>query len=104
MLALALVVVLNGRVLDRTTGQPLVGVEVSTGGRHARTDAKGRYALRNLRPGRYTLTLQSHDVPAQTFRVTVRAPATRFDMRACSTTLDYGCGRPLAPTGGGETG
>lgn len=86
--------VLYGRVTDLTTGQALVHVSVSAGGtHHALTDSEGHYRISGLKPGRYTLTLQSNDVPPQQQTVTVRKDAakTQADLTACSTTLDYAC-------------
>ena len=69
--------VLVGKIVDRTTGQPLTGVDVSVqGARENRLRAHRRlralYA-RGLAPGKYTLGVSSDDVPPQTFDVTVRA-------------------------------
>jgi hypothetical protein len=90
------VTVLSGQILDRTTGQPLAGVDVSVQGSAkiapARTNDAGRYALRGLARGRYTLGISSDDVPPQTFAVVVGAgPTQHFNITACSTTLDYSC-------------
>ena len=97
-----LTVVLAGRVLDRTTGQPLAHVVVASDATHrATTDAAGRFALRGLRGSRVTVTLESDDVPAQRVTVPLRARGTtRHDLHACSTTLDYNCGAQT-PTGTG---
>jgi hypothetical protein len=99
LLLLALTV-LTGQIVDRTTGQPLVGVDVSAQGSAkvtpARTNDSGRYALRGLTHGRYTLTVTSDDVPPQTFQVVVGAgPTQHFNITACSTTLDYSCAAAL---------
>jgi hypothetical protein len=90
------VTLLSGQIVDRTTGQPLAGVDVSVAGSAkiapARTGDAGRYTLRGLRPGRYTLNVSSDDVPPQTFAVVVGSrPTQRFNIIACSTTLDYSC-------------
>jgi Carboxypeptidase regulatory-like domain len=90
-IALALAV-LFGQIHDATTGQPLIGVEVRGGSRTATTDAHGRYRLNNVPAGRMTLSIFSDDVPLQHRSVTVKEPQTEFDFKACSTTLDYGCG------------
>ncbi len=95
-LVLLVLAVLTGKVVDRTTGQPLTGVDVRVQGAAkvapARTDDAGRYTLRGLAPGRYTLSVSSDDVPPQTFAVSVRAVKTQpFNITACSTTLDYSC-------------
>jgi hypothetical protein len=89
-------VVLLGAILDRTTGQPLTGVDVrATAGKtsaHAVTDANGRFTLRGLPAGAAAVTVQSDDVPPQRFTVTVKSAATQHvELRACSTTLDYSC-------------
>ncbi len=101
LFALVAVAFLSGHVLDRTTGQPLPGVRVTTAGATASTDKDGRYVLRGLAPGSYTLTLQSDDVPAYRVHITVKAGRNERDVRACSTTLDYGCGEAPAPGGAG---
>ncbi len=95
MLAVAL---LSGRVSDRTTGQPLPGVRVSAAGATALTDGAGRYRLRLPHAGSVTLTLQSADVPVERMPLRLKAGANVRDVRACSTTLDYGCG--AVPAGG----
>ena len=91
-----LLVVLSGVVRDQTTGQALVGVSVQIDGKHAVTDNAGHYLVKGVHPGVHTLAIGSKDVPSQRFRVTVKPPATRFDMRACSTTLDYNCSGPAS--------
>ena len=91
----AAAVVLSGHVTDKTTGQPLAGVHVAAAGPQraaATTNGDGAYRLPALRPGRYTLTLSSDDVPPQSFTVTVHGTKQTFDVVACSTTLDYACG------------
>jgi hypothetical protein len=95
------VVVLSGRVLDRTTGQPLAHVRVGSGRVSATTDAAGRFTLRGLHPGRVDLRLESDDVPVQHASVTLGAGTTHRDLRACSTTLDYNCSSPDEPTAPG---
>jgi hypothetical protein len=98
--ALALVI-LAGRVLDRTTGQPLAHVRVSSGHVGVTTDSAGRFVLRGLHPGRAELLLESDDVPAQHATVTLGTGTTHHDLRACSTTLDYNCSSPDAPAAPG---
>lgn len=98
--ALALVV-LAGRVLDRTTGQPLAHVRVTSGQASAVTDSAGRFVLRGLHPGHADLLLESDDVPAQHANVTLGTGTTHRDLRACSTTLDYSCAGPDAPAAPG---
>jgi protocatechuate 3,4-dioxygenase beta subunit len=99
-LVLLALTVLVGKIVDRTTGQPLTGVVVSAQGAAkitpARTDDSGRYTLHGLAPGKYTLSVSSDDVPPQTFDVKVHAGKTQqFNMTACSTTLDYSCAAAL---------
>jgi protocatechuate 3,4-dioxygenase beta subunit len=101
-IALALVL-LSGRVLDRTTGQPLAHVRVSSGHVSATTDSRGRFTLRGLQSGRVDLLLESDDVPAQHASVTLGAGTTYRDLHACSTTLDYNCSGPDAPAPGGAS-
>ncbi|MGA3037010.1 MAG: carboxypeptidase regulatory-like domain-containing protein [Vulcanimicrobiaceae bacterium] len=89
-----LLVVLSGVVRDQTTGQPLAGVNITVDGKHTVTDSAGHYVVKGVHPGVHTLTIGSKDVPSQRFHVNVKPPSTRFDMRACSTTLDYSCSGP----------
>lgn len=88
----------TGRVLDEGNGHVLEGVHVRTQGpttTEATTDRGGRFALPNLKPGPYTVTAESEDVPMQEFHVTV-APArsTYLEMKVCSTRYDAHCGPP----------
>jgi hypothetical protein len=84
------------RLVDATTGQPMPSIHVILKGPTASatvTDGRGRFAFRNLRPGPYTLTLQSTDVPRQKRSLVLRAGQTFVrEIRICSTTLDYSCG------------
>jgi hypothetical protein len=94
------VTVLAGKVVDRTTGQPLTSVDISARGAAkvapAKTGDDGRYTLHGLAPGHYTITVSSDDVPPQTFEVAVRAvKKQQFNIVACSTTLDYSCAAAL---------
>jgi protocatechuate 3,4-dioxygenase beta subunit len=86
---------LAGHVTDKTTGQPLAGVSVDLEGpqrAHATTDTSGAYTVRGVKPGRYTVTLSSEDVPPQHFALTIGSTGTtKGDFVACSTTLDYSC-------------
>jgi hypothetical protein len=96
---LALVITaFTGRVLDEGNGRVLEGVHVRAEGpttSEATTDRGGRFAMPNLKPGPYTVTAESDEVPAQAFHVTV-APArtTSFELRVCSTRYDAPCGPP----------
>jgi hypothetical protein len=84
--------VLVGHVTDATTGQPLANVTIAIGSEHATTDAHGAYRLTGLKPGRYTLSASSKDVPPQRRSVVVKPGAqTTLDLVLCSTTLDYSC-------------
>jgi hypothetical protein len=92
-------VVLMGHIVDRSTGQPLVGVDVSASGAAkispGKTNDAGQYTLRGMSPGHYTLTVSSDDVPPQTFELDVHgAKVQHFNITACSTTLDYSCAAP----------
>lgn len=94
-LALALVT-FWGTLLDQTTNQPLTGVRVNAGGpssARASTDSRGKFTLSNLKPGHYTITVQSKDVPQQSFDYKITKSTTQT-IKACSTTLDYHCGSP----------
>ena len=89
----------TGRVLDEGNGRALEGVRVRAEGpvtTEATTDHGGRFALSNLKPGPYTVTTESNDVPMQAFHVTL-APArtTYLEMKVCSTQYDAHCGPPL---------
>lgn len=98
--ALALVT-FSGTLLDQTTGQPLTNVHVHAAGPsagNATTDAHGRFTLKSLQPGSYTVTVESNDVPQQTFKVTLAGNRiTVLTIKACSTTLDYHCAGPAGP-------
>lgn len=103
-LAALAIALLAGRITDKTTGQPLAGVRVRATGAYATrtavTDRHGRYAIPGLHPGRYRIRISSNDVPPQTFHVTVGRAPRKYDITACSTTLDYECD-PGSPFGGG---
>ncbi len=84
--------VLAGHVTDATTGQPLANVTIVIGSRHASTDKHGAYRLTGLKPGHYTLSASSEDVPPQQRSAVVKDSAqTTLDLVLCSTTLDYSC-------------
>lgn len=95
--ALALTVLL-GQITDKTTGQPLRGVQIQVDqGRralHARSDADGRFAIKGLSAGTHTLRYASDDVPPRTISVKVHGAKDRLSITACSTTLDYSCAGP----------
>ncbi|HYZ14801.1 MAG TPA: carboxypeptidase regulatory-like domain-containing protein [Candidatus Acidoferrum sp.] len=97
-LSTLLLAVLVGHVTDKTTGQPLPGVEVMLTGPHSAhtyTKADGGYMLAQVKPGRYLVTLSSGDVPTQLFHVTVGSGKQQtLDLVACSISLDYSCGTP----------
>jgi len=89
-----------GTLLDQTTNQPLTSVRVNATGpstARASTDSRGKFTLSNLKPGEYTITVQSRDVPQQHFNMRLTRGTTKT-IKACSTTLDYHCG---SPGGGG---
>jgi hypothetical protein len=93
--ALALVT-FSGTLLDQTTNQPLTAVHVNATGpstAHASTDSRGRFTLTNLKPGNYTITVESKDVPQQSFDYKITRSTTQT-IKACSTTLDYHCNGP----------
>jgi hypothetical protein len=59
---------IGGVVLDAGTGAPIEGVSVTTGGGSkqisAKTDAQGRYALKELPPGQYRVAVSGRGAPA----------------------------------------
>ncbi len=96
---LALVITaFTGRVLDEGNGRVLEGVHVRAEGpmtTEATTDRDGRFALPKLKPGPYTVTAESDDVPIQEFHVNLPAArATYYEMKVCSTRYDAHCGPP----------
>lgn len=96
ILLTAALAVLIGTITDKTTGQPLEHVTVTTTtGSHTlrtRTDSAGHFVLRPIGDGAYTLHFSSRDIPPQTAQVHVRGASTRVMLQACSMTLDYSCG------------
>jgi hypothetical protein len=94
--AALLFTVLVGRVVDRTTGQPLFAVHVQVAGGAAAkssavTDRNGRFTITALKPGAHTLRYWSPDVPPQSIDLTVHGARQSITITACSTTLDYSC-------------
>lgn len=93
------------QLTDRTTGQIMPGVNVSLDGpsrAHGKTNARGVVTIKNLKPGSYTVTVESKDVPTQTLHVTLhRGTTTDIPIKVCSMTLDYSCGMPGGGGGGG---
>jgi hypothetical protein len=85
--------VLVGHVIDATTRQPLANVTIAIGSEQTTTDAHGAYRLTGLKPGNYTLSASSKDVPLQRHSVVIgqHSAATTLDLVLCSTTLDYSC-------------
>jgi hypothetical protein len=86
-------IVLVGHVIDATTRQPLPNVTIAVGSAQTTTDAHGAYRLAGLKPGRYTLSASSKDVPLQRRSLVLKpdSPQTTLDLVLCSTTLDYSC-------------
>jgi hypothetical protein len=86
-------VVLVGHVIDATTRQPLANVTIAVGSEQTTTDAHGAYRITGLKPGRYTLSASSKDVPLQRHSVVLKPDSaqTTLDLVLCSTTLDYSC-------------
>jgi hypothetical protein len=94
---------LLGQITDKTTGQPLHGVQVVlTGATRAkvRSDAQGRFRIPNVHPGAYLLTLSSDDVLPTHRAVRVHGKQMTLQIPVCSTTLDYSCGGPGGGGGG----
>jgi hypothetical protein len=92
-----------GTLLDQTTGQPLTGVRVEATGpstARATTDSRGKFALSIRSAGHYGITVQSRDVPLQTFHFKITRSTTET-IKACSTTLDYHCAVPGVGPGPG---
>jgi hypothetical protein len=95
--------VFAGRLVDATTGQPLPGVRMVLAGPSTATvtsDRLGRFSIKGLKAGNYTVTMQGKDVPQQRASVQLRVNTTTvLDLKICSATLDYHCGDV-----GGEAG
>ena len=88
----------SGRVIDEGNSRALDGVRVHADGpttAEATTDRAGRFTMTNLKPGPYTITTESDDVPLQEFHVTlVNNRASALDMKVCSLRFDAHCGPP----------
>ncbi|MGC8484651.1 MAG: carboxypeptidase-like regulatory domain-containing protein [Candidatus Baltobacteraceae bacterium] len=96
-LAVLALAVLVGRITDRTTGQPLAGLEITaTGPSRARTqtDSEGRYTFRSLHPGHYSLEIRGKGVPLVQKYVYVSASKTTENITVCNVALDYSCENP----------
>ena len=93
-LATLILAALVGHITDQTTGQPLAGLRVSTLGptrTTVRTNADGRYVLRNLRLGRYTIVVRGKGVPTVRATMALTARTQRRDFVVCNVALDYSC-------------
>ena len=66
---------ISGRVVRTGTGEPLPDAEVSIHetSAAARTDGEGRFVIRGLAPGKYTLGVRLHGYVDETMTVTVEA-------------------------------
>ena len=88
----------SGRVIDEGNLRALDGVRVQIDGpssAEATTDKTGHVTLTNLKPGPYTITTDSQQVPVQQFHITlVNNRTTVMEMRVCSTRYDAHCGPP----------
>lgn len=86
---------LLGQITDKTTGQPLHGVQVTVQSRgltrNAVTDAHGRFRVPGVRPGSVTVHYSSADIPPQSTTLSVRGAQQTVTITACSMTLDYHC-------------
>ncbi len=94
--ALALVI-LVGRITDRTTGQSLAGLEITANGpshARARTDADGRYIFRSLRPGRYLIDVRGKGVPTVAKHIVLHDGKVTENITVCNVALDYSCANP----------
>jgi protocatechuate 3,4-dioxygenase beta subunit len=95
--------ILVGQITDRTTGQPLRGVQVQvrqgTSTLRAVSDESGRFTLSGVHPGVHVVRYGSNDVPPARVSVSVHGTKQLLHIKACSTTLDYSCAGPGA--GGG---
>lgn len=93
-----------GRVVDEGSRLPLGGVRVHADGptrADAVTDKQGNFSLNKLKPGKYVVTTESPNVPAQVFLVNVHEggiPQAHF-LRVCSNDDEH-CGPPTL--GGGH--
>jgi Carboxypeptidase regulatory-like domain/Peptidase M15 len=79
------VVVLQGRVLDAESGEPVAGAEVKLGGMPSRTDAGGRFCLRNvLTPRERPVDVLAQGYQPLTQTVPVTAGVNGIDLHLAS--------------------
>ena len=93
-LAVLALAVLVGRITDRTTGQPLAGLEITADGpirARARTDADGRYIFRSLRPGHYLIDVHGKGVPTVAKHIVLHDGKVTENITVCNVALDYSC-------------
>ena len=53
--------IVEGQVLDASSGQPLAGAQVAAGERQTTTNTEGRFLFADLAPGQYTVLVTSAD-------------------------------------------
>ncbi|MGH7698956.1 MAG: TonB-dependent receptor domain-containing protein [Gemmatimonadales bacterium] len=68
----------TGRVLDGATGQPITGAQIAVVGTTTgtTTDARGRYLLANVPPGRHTISVREIGYRQKTAEVSIEAGLT----------------------------
>ncbi len=66
----------TGKVTDASTGDPIEGATVSTGGKSATTDSSGNYTISGLSPGDYTVTASKGGYGEASTTVTVEPGKT----------------------------
>lgn len=69
--------ILMGRVTDDKTGRPISGVTVSLGANGDVTNPSGAYEIRNLRPGRYSVSVGRSGYESINKNVEVKAEGAR---------------------------